>query len=422
MEITEEEEENKCFSQKFNFDKRFFKTCLILLLLIGLLNSYSKKYKIIINIVKYEDTNKNKTDKDIMLKNKNKDTNKVINRRKNIDKGKVIDSNQATDMISMINMSKEFDAYKSIKTNSFTDMNKTNNIIKSIGTETVDALNKSNYNKDDNNVNNIDNDKPKRKLRVGVIGLDHHKNVGNNLVKYAISIILSTLSFDPHIIGIKMANQNISFLQQFTKVKIINNSFKEINKSEFHILMVNSDQTWRKWDKYFYDIAFLNFAKNWNIQKFIYGASIGLDNWNFTKKDEMIAKNLLKNFTGISIREKSTVNLIKKHLGIIPQFVLDPTFLINKTYYLDLIKDFKRDFNFKEKYLCVYQLDINPLIEEFISEANKKLNYTIYKVNQLEFNYVENFIFAINISEAVITDSFHGTIFSIIFNIFKLKN
>ena len=69
-----------------------------------------------------------------------------------------------------------------------------------------------------------------KKLKVGIIGLAHSQNVGNNLVKYAISIILSKLSFDPHIIGIKIANQNISFLQQFTKVKIINNSFQEIKK------------------------------------------------------------------------------------------------------------------------------------------------------------------------------------------------
>ena len=182
-------------------------------------------------------------------------------------------------------------------------------------------------------------------------------------------------------------------------------------------MMVNSDQTWNNYEnKDFLDYGFLRFAKSWTIPKFVYGASLGHDFWNYSKEFDNTAKNLLINFTGISTREKSTVNLIKKHLGIIPQFVLDPTFLINKTYYLDLIKDFKRDFNFKEKYLCIYQLDINPLIEEFITEANKKLNYTIYKVNQLEFNYVENFIFAINISEAVITDSFHGTIFSIIFN------
>lgn len=97
-------------------------------------------------------------------------------------------------------------------------------------------------------------------------------------------------------------------------------------------------------------------------------------------------------------------------------FVLDPTFLINKTYYLDLIKEYKKDFNFNENYLCIYQLDKNNLIEKFINKVNKKLKFKIYKVNQLRNNYVENFIFAVNVSKAIITDSYHGTVFAIIFN------
>ena len=40
----------------------------------------------------------------------------------------------------------------------------------------------------------------------------------------------------------------------------------------------------------------------------------------------------------------------------------------------------------------------------------------VYKVSLSKNNYVENFIFGINASQAVITDSFHGTVFSIIFN------
>ena len=253
--------------------------------------------------------------------------------------------------------------------------------------------------------------------RIGVVGLQNHNNIGNNLVKFAMFIKLKEYGFEPVIIGKTLQKDNIDFLKKYVVLKEINQTFLELNEKNYDIMMVNSDQTWNNYDKkFFLDYGFLRFAKNWTIPKFIYGASLGHDFWKYSKEFDITAKNLLKNFTGISTREKSAVNLIEKHLGIIPQFVLDPTLLISKTYYLDLIKDFKKDFNFKKKYLCVYQLDINPLIEEFITETNKKLKYTIYKVKQLKYNYVENFIFAINISEAVITDSFHGTIFSIIFN------
>ena len=127
--------------------------------------------------------------------------------------------------------------------------------------------------------------------KIGVIGVNHSQNIGNNLLKYAMSIKLKELGFDPYIIGRKSPNQNIKFLQKYTKLQIINH-FQEIKESKYDILMVNSDQTWRRWDEYFYDIAFLNFSKNWNKPKFIYAASLGLNTWNFTKEDEIIAKNL----------------------------------------------------------------------------------------------------------------------------------
>ena len=39
--------------------------------------------------------------------------------------------------------------------------------------------------------------------------------------------------------------------------------------------MVNSDQTWRKFDRHFFDYGFLRFAKNWKKIKFAYAASLG---------------------------------------------------------------------------------------------------------------------------------------------------
>ena len=127
---------------------------------------------------------------------------------------------------------------------------------------------------------------------------------------------------------------------------MIKNNFSEIKKTDFDIFIVNSDQTWRKWVANFYDIAFLKFAENWNKPKFIYATSLGVDKWEFNKKDEIIANYLIKNFTGISVREKGSINLIQKHLGIKPIFVLDPNLLINKKYYLNLIKNFKSDLYF----------------------------------------------------------------------------
>ena len=139
---------------------------------------------------------------------------------------------------------------------------------------------------------------------------------------------LSELGYTPYIIG-KYYNkhEDISFIKQHTNLRIID-KFCDIKRNDYDILMVNSDQTWRASQGSLYDIAFLCFARNWTILKFIYGASMGFRDWKFNKTDEIIAKDCLKSFKSISVREIGAVNRIEKHLNIRPTFVLDPTFLI----------------------------------------------------------------------------------------------
>ena len=254
-------------------------------------------------------------------------------------------------------------------------------------------------------------------IKVGVISLEHSQNIGNNLLKYAIYIKLIELGFKPYIIGKKYLNDNISFIQENTNLRLINNSFKEIKEDDYDILMVNSDQTWRKWSiKYFYDIAFLKFAENWDKPKFVYGASLGKDNWEYNKEDEEISKKLLKNFTGISVREKGAVTLIEKNIGIKPFFVLDPTLLINKKYYLNLIADYNGKINHSKKSIFVYSIINLNEIKQLLKKVNETLHYDINWVTPYTSNQIKEFIYGIKYSQAIITDSYHGTLFSIIFN------
>ena len=255
-----------------------------------------------------------------------------------------------------------------------------------------------------------------KKIKIGVIGLKHGDNIGNNLLKYAMDIKLKELGFDPYIIGMQWKNTNISFIINAVKLRIIKFNFSEIKKNDYDILMVNSDQTWIKRDKHFYDHAFLNFAKNWNITKFIYGASLGHDHWILTKKDEKIAKDNLKNFKSISFREKGTIKLVINHLGFKSTFVLDPTLLIDKKYYLNIIKNYKENINFKNNYIFTYLIYRNKKVNEFINKVTSALNFKIYNVKKTSRDSIKRFIFGIINSKSVITDSYHGTLFSIIFN------
>ena len=140
-----------------------------------------------------------------------------------------------------------------------------------------------------------------------------------------------------------------------------------------------------------------------------------MNNWVFNKSDEIIANRLLKNFTDISVRDLGLVQLIKNHLRLKASLVLDPTLLIHKKYYLKIIKNYKNDF-YKKKYIFIYQVYNSQKIDKFKREASIKLNNTIFNVNMNENEYIEKFIFGIYHCQAVITNSFHGTIFAIIFN------
>ena len=177
------------------------------------------------------------------------------------------------------------------------------------------------------------------KKKIGVISLIHHQNIGNNLLKYAMFIILSKLGHKPYIIGTRDKKANLSFIKNNANIRIIER-FSEIKKKDYDILLVNSDQTWRKWDKNFYNIAFLKFAEKWNIHKFVYGASIGYNCWKFNKRDERISKRLLKNFSGISVRDIGLVKLVKNHLQLKASFVLNPTLPINRKYFLKIINNY----------------------------------------------------------------------------------
>lgn len=245
----------------------------------------------------------------------------------------------------------------------------------------------------------------------------YDNNVGNNLLKFSMYIKLKELGFDPTIIALP-TGRNIYFLKKYVKFKVIKNNFSELKEKDYDILMVNSDQTWNGDSKIFDEIlnvGYLKFSENWTIPRFVYGASLGVDYWKFPKKFDIIARRLLKKFSGVSVREIGAIEIVKKHLGINPEFVLDPTLIIDKKYYLDLIKDFNINFNLKEKHLCIYQLDKNILIEKLIKKAKQLFNYKIYEIDIFKEKYIENFISCINNGNAVITDSFHGTLFSIIF-------
>lgn len=184
-----------------------------------------------------------------------------------------------------------------------------------------------------------------------------------------------------------------------------------------------SDQIWGKiGTESFDENYFLEFAKG---RKCIsYASSFGKTELTNELREKL--PELLKKYSKVLVREDSAKQILKAlKINNVSQ-VLDPTLLILKEEWLELSRKSKVDLKNK-KYILIYQLhdnkEFNNFAKKFAKEKNMKLlristsffhitrsGKLIYLPNQFDFlNYFNN-------AEYILTDSFHATVFSIIFN------
>lgn len=192
------------------------------------------------------------------------------------------------------------------------------------------------------------------------------------------------------------------------------NKMKKVcQKYGLDAVIVGSDQVWRH-DyamKYGFNY-FLDFVPD-DVVKASYAASFGLSDWQYTHGETEIIKQLLDRFKGISVREEDAVSLIKDNTGKNALQLIDPTMLLKQEDY-DNITSHRL---VKEKYVFVYWLGDKNLIASAI-ERYKTEGYTIVNINLrdiCEQISVEDWLSYIKYADYVITDSFHGCVFSIIF-------
>lgn len=193
-------------------------------------------------------------------------------------------------------------------------------------------------------------------------------------------------------------------------------------------VIVGSDQVWRPMYSPNLSKYFLLDVDD-KVKKISYAASFGVDFWEFTKKQEDFAKKGLSRFDAVSVREDSGVSLCREYLNKEAEHVLDPTLLLTKENYCELLHDTK-----KFSGLYTYILDRNSFKESIISKVSKQLNIKEYTVkpkkefkdlslfkkmfsivDEVVIPPVEEWIMGFRDADFVITDSFHGTLFSIIF-------
>lgn len=201
-------------------------------------------------------------------------------------------------------------------------------------------------------------------------------------------------------------------------------SMKEI-VSSFDTFIVGSDQVWRAYSKKTILHFYLDFVPK-DKRKIAYAASFGNYGEGYNPKLIDKTRKLIKEFKAVSFREQSGLDLASKFKWEIqtkPQLALDPTLLLHKEDYLKLTKETPKE---EDKYLFYYVLDWNDDIKRFIKKASKELHLDIKGIKSIRPNVGRNTSIMLPTPEEwlrkicgadfVITDSFHGTLFSIMFN------
>lgn len=309
-------------------------------------------------------------------------------------------------------------------------------------------------------------------MKIGIITQPLHINYGGLLQNYALQQVLRNLRHDVYTINkivqdiytcrwdvilrwklkryikkqigleyplthneYNIVKQNcISFVKENIATTNVFKNDKElkriIDKYGFDACISGSDQVWRPcYSNNIYN-DFLDFCQDKpNIKRIAYAASFGVSEWEFNEEQTKECSRLAKLFDAISVREDSGIALCKEHLGVDAIHVLDPTLLLEKEDYIKLVE--KAGEPISSGNLFCYILDNNETIENSIQHIEQELSLKSFQVKarnskcslkrgeDIKDHIVPSptkWLRAFMDAEMVFTDSFHGCVFSIIFN------
>lgn len=301
-------------------------------------------------------------------------------------------------------------------------------------------------------------------MRIGILTQPIHTNYGGILQAYALQTILTQLGNETYILNrdnrtwfwllvhrcvrfyndirgrdyVMPMNDELKLLQSkqnsFIEEKLhltrkvnTTKSLKRLCEAlQLNGFIVGSDQVWRP--DYSPNIRnyFLDFVIDKQVSRVAYAASFGVESWLFSDLETERCKKLLHLFDGVSVREQSAVELCNQHFDIHAELVLDPTMLLNKKDYLELC-----DEHGPTGELFCYFLDDNEYKQQFVAEVCAKMGRKQYCCMPLKkatsrnmrnnpeacvFPSVGKWLNSFKNAEMIVTDSFHGCVFSIIFN------
>lgn len=219
----------------------------------------------------------------------------------------------------------------------------------------------------------------------------------------------------------------IEFKEENFRLTLPYTSYKELTefcKNEYSSIIVGSDQLWLP-----VNVVADYYTLNWvpdNINKISYATSFGVSSipCKYNKKYNYF----LNRINYLSIRESSGLKLAKNIANVDAKMVCDPTILLNKKEWENFSNG---DRIVKGKYIFCYFLGNNIQHRKFAEKLRNKTDCKIVSLNHADeyVKYSDTFadiilydigpkewINLIRYADYICTDSFHGTVFSLIFN------
>ena len=286
----------------------------------------------------------------------------------------------------------------------------------------------------------------KNEIRVGIVTTYGETNYGNKLQNYALKKVLNNYGCKVDTIiragGLSKKIKNIAiqmpkinrvllyrkmssikrekiapFSKKYLSTRLIKGDLTTLN-ANYDSYITGSDQVWNP-NFAATDMHFLSFAPP--EKRFSYAASFGIS--KIPKNQTSYFANHLSKLEQISVREEDGARIVKELTGQDAVVVLDPTLLLSGEKWDDLINANKIK-PIKDDYIFLYFLhQPNQTLKKKIDDFAKKHNYKIYHVMGDTYDKthqtptVPEFLARIRHAKMVFTDSFHGTIFSIIFHV-----
>lgn len=209
------------------------------------------------------------------------------------------------------------------------------------------------------------------------------------------------------------------FIENNIKTIELDDCISEINK-ENSVLLAGSDQIWSILNHPIDGFYLFDFINSKNVKKVSYAASIGVSTLDVSQKKYF--RKALQSFDAVSFRERNAYETLKNELSnpVVRQD-LDPTLLHTGKFWASVAG--KRQYN--RSYVFIYMLRPSNQVVRVAKRIAKKYNLDILYTGLYVNHYlgiktiadigVEEFLSYILNADYVVTNSFHGTVFSILF-------